>query len=372
MNKLQQARTTMVLRHPFFASLLLGTPCEERDDIPTAATDAKKIYYNPTFFAPMPVEHVIGVLAHEVLHIALDHIYRINNRNRIVWNYAADYAINMMLRDCGIELPKPHLFDEKWRGMNAEQIYDHLLQDAEKKGGGAGGKGHGMGDDYEAGEATAGDILPSPSAGDPAQEAEDRRKTQQRVAQAATMARLAGKLPGSLERLISEMLDPVVPWQHLLRDYMTRTSNDDETWQKRNRRFEHVVLPTRHSEGMGKIVMIGDVSGSITAEDLNRVGSEGSAIAQDCRPEQLIVLWVDTKVQREEVYEPGDPIDMHPLGGGGTDMRVGIDRALELEPDVIVLITDGHTPWPSAEPDVPLIVCCTTGVDVPVGLVVRV
>ena len=44
--------------------------------------------------------------------------------------------------------------------------------------------------------------------------------------------------------------------------------------------------------------------------------------------------------------------DVELLGGGGTDMGVGLIKAAELRPrpDLIVVLTDGHTPWPADPP----------------------
>jgi predicted metal-dependent peptidase len=167
-----------------------------------------------------------------------------------------------------------------------------------------------------------GDIKEPEGAGDPASEAKVQRGIQQKVAAAANVARMAGKLSGSLERLVGEILDPKVPWSHLLRDYMTRVTKDDEVWSKRNRRFQNVYLPARWSEKMGEIVLIGDTSGSIGNEEISKYMAEAGAIAEDVHPERIRILWADTQVAGEQVFEDGHADRAQEAeGGGGTDMR---------------------------------------------------
>jgi predicted metal-dependent peptidase len=140
---------------------------------------------------------------------------------------------------------------------------------------------------------------------------------------------------------------------------------------RRNRRFQNVYLPARHSEKMGEIVLIGDTSGSIGNDELCKYMAEAGAIAEDVHPERIRILWADTKVAGEQVFEEGELIVAKPKGGGGTDMRVPLKKAEDYQPEVVVLFTDGYTPWPDVEPDYPLIVCCTTDVNVPIGMDIR-
>ena len=179
-------------------------------------------------------------------------------------------------------------------------------------------------------------------------------------------------MPGVLEALITEVLNPKVPWQHVLRDYMTRQTKDDESWARRNRRFSHIVLPARHSFGMDTIAFIGDVSGSISQEVLNQIAAEVKSVAATMHPEKLWVLWADTIVQKEEWFDMNDEVELHPHGRGGTDMRVPLEHVGKTPPQVCVLVTDGETPWPNVEPEYPLIVCCTTNAKVPIGQVIRI
>lgn len=389
MNRISKIRSRMLLKHPFFGSILMAFPLVERTDIPTAATDMRKIYYNPAFFDELSDAQITFVLAHEVMHIAFKHGLRLQQRNHKGWNYATDYAINLILHDMGFELVKNILYDLKYRGMSAEQIYEKLQQEVDKKSrgsesGGAPGDAQGggsqPGDDDGAGSDPGGsegsaplaDDLESPEGMTATEEAQISSRITQQVTAAATMARMAGKMPGQLERVINDILMPEAPIEELLRNYMTQITRDDESWSRRNRRFSDVYLPARHNEAMGEVVMIGDTSGSVTERDLQLIAGMVTRISENMSPERIRMIWADTKVQGEQVFEQGDPLEFKPVGYGGTDMRVPLEHVEQFSPVVTVLVTDGHTPWPDVPPGYPLIVCCTTNVPVPVGEVVRI
>lgn len=378
MNRLQKARAKMLIKHPFFATLLMSTPMvvitpghELEQQIPTMGTDMTKLYVNETFAESLNDDEILGVLAHEVMHIALAHGMRLQARNPMLWNIAADFAINLVLVETGFTLPKEALLDQKYANMSADQIYETLqkeLDKARKKG----GQGKSPTDVFGDGGGMVGDLKEPEGAGDPAAQARVQRSIQQRAAQAANVARMAGKFAGSLERLVGEILDPKVPWSHLLRDYMTRVTKDDEQWHKRNRRFQGVYLPARHSEKMGEIVLIGDTSGSIGNEELCKYMAEAGAIAEDVHPERIRILWADTRVAGEQVFEEGELLTPEPKGGGGTDMCVPLKKAEQYEPECVVLFTDCYTPWPDVEPPYPLIVCSTTDQEAPIGVTIRI
>lgn len=350
MNKLIKARARMLINNPFFGTLVMSTPMIEDNTIPTAATDMTRIYYNAAFIEGLPMAEVEFVLAHEVLHMALEHGVRRGVRNAKKWNHAADYAGNLILKESGFTLWPKCLVDEKYVGMSADQIYDILEDDGA--------------------EDPMGQDLREPENSDPEAVARARQTIRERISQAATMARMSGKLSGGLERLVNGILNPKAPWQALLRDYMTRTSKDDENWSRRNRRFS-TYLPARYSQRMGEVVIIGDTSGSIGEEELNQVAAEVQAIVDSANPECIRVIWADAEVTHEETFQPGDKIVFHPKGGGGTDMRVPLEHVEQFNPEVVILATDGYTPWPNIEPPYPLIVCCSTNADVPIGYVVR-
>lgn len=371
-NILSKAKARLLMDHPFFATLLLTTPVVITTDVELAATDMQKIYFNPEFLASMTkVEEVMTVLVHEVGHNALLHSARLEARNPDLWNQACDHAINLMLEDQGFRPPAcGWLADPRYKGMSAEKIYDELRKNPPPKGGsGKPGAGDGNGRDR-----LHGDVMPVAGRQSPAEAAETTRKMKQKVAQAANAARLAGKLKGDLARMVNEFLDPKVPWVDVLRDYMLCIVKDDESWSKRNRRFGNIYLPARHSETMGPIVIIGDSSGSIwcSPEELETFATEIQSVSDLVQPEHIRLIWADTEVAGEEVFERGDTLVFNVKGGGGTDMRVALSYVEQYNPEVVILMTDGYSPWPAQEPPFPLIVCCSTEVNIPIGNTIRI
>lgn len=387
-SKLSKAKARLLQAHPFFATLLLRTEMTITTDVPMAATDGERMYWNPDFLEKLSVEDTMAVACHEVSHDSLLHSIRLGVRDHDRWNRAADHAVNLMLEDQGFKCPKAvpggWLADQKYKGWSADRIYDDLKREDEKGGGGGepdpnGQPGKGKPDPSgKPGKPDRdwihGDVLPSPSRQDPAAQAAAEQRMKQKVASAANMARMAGKLHGDLERMVGEALDAKIAWTDVLRDYLLRVVRERENWSRRNRRFTDIYLPVRRSLKLGPIVFIPDTSGSMFGDDMEKICSEMAHCAAQTQPEGIKVIWTDSRVQGEQDFTPDEFAHdkLKPKGGGGTDMRVGLAHAAQYEPTVAVLLTDGYTPWPDHEPDFPLIVIMTTDQPCPIGTVLRI
>ena len=410
--KISKAKSRLMMDHPFFASLLIRTPVIVTDTVELAATDGDAIYFNPNFLDLCTIEDTMAVLAHEVGHDSLLHSIRLGARNPDLANIAMDHAINLMLEDQGFKcpacVPGGWLADKQYKRMNWERIYDQLRrnpppppsqpksgqgkpgsgqpggqqpppsgggqQPPQKPGNGsqrpnqpqqnaAGGK---PGPKQEGRDWLHGDVLPA-KVKDQAEQAAAEQRAKQRVASAANMARMAGKLSGDLALMVDDMLEAKIPWTEVLREYMTRIVKVRDNWQRRNRRFRSHYLPTRHSVVMGPIVFIPDTSGSMLNDaDMEKICSEIAHCTMQTRPESVRVVWADASVKGEQVFAPDEFSyeALEPKGGGGTDMRVPLQYVEQYEPQVVVLMTDGYTPWPSHCP-FPVICICTTGHTVP-------
>ena len=92
------------------------------------STDGTSIYINPDYFIKRTVEGAKSDLIHEVHHVAFNHMTRCKaaGLDKIKYNIAADYFINLLMLDSGYEIDSTFIIDEKYRGMSVKAIYDSL------------------------------------------------------------------------------------------------------------------------------------------------------------------------------------------------------------------------------------------------------
>ncbi len=143
--KIQRAILWVTINKGFFAQLLSNLNIYGSSSInpPTMCTNGFNIVYHPDFVLKQSDAAIRFVLCHEVLHCVGDHMSRRGNRDPLLWNYAADYAINPILneevsskifdwplQDDGSRMG---LYEEKYAGMRAEDIYDDIMNSEEMK-----------------------------------------------------------------------------------------------------------------------------------------------------------------------------------------------------------------------------------------------
>ncbi len=390
-DRINKARMGIILDAPFFGSLLMRLSMVRDDTKPTFCTDGRCIKFNEKFAATLSNDELRGVLVHEVCHVAQGHLWRMDSRDAKRWNMATDYQINQFLEDYTKEsrengktvpwkLPKDGLLDAQFRGMASEEIY-HKLPEPPPGGGGSGQPGQGAGDGSEDGEGD-GECGPSspgefeqPAAAEDGTSSEDEWKVA--VVQAANAAKMLGKCPASVARLVGELVSPKVPWREVLREFIRTKARDDFSWQKPNRRYvaQGIILPGLYSERMGRIVIAVDTSGSIGERELAEFQAEVQAALDECQPEAVDVIYCDAAINGTDEFTPGDAVKLRPMGGGGTDFRPvfeHIETTIDKPPVAAIYLTDGYGSHTSRVPEYPVL-WATTGTDqFPFGEVVAI
>jgi predicted metal-dependent peptidase len=395
--RIQKARAALLLDHPFFGTLLFRLGARPRTSIDTMATDGISLFFNPKFLETLTAAQVMGTLAHEVMHPALQHHTRRNGRNPRRWNMACDYAINPMLVDAGLTLPEGVLLEDRFRGMSAERIYNLLeeeeqsqepskdedSQDSDSSASGQDAQSsNGAGDEDDDVPSTPktpggiGQVLdaPEPADGEGETVAEQARDWQMAVEQAENVGRLAGKMPAGALRSVEVSKAAKVDWRELLRRAWSETIPADYSWTRPNRRhvWTGLYLPGVVCEGVGEICIAVDCSGSINPRQLGLFESEIRSIIAGQQPRLVHVLYFDTEVQKVETYQAGQPIKLSPVGGGGTDFRPCFtwlnDRGIQ--PQTLVFLTDLWGQFPDQAPPYPVLWASTDTRQAPFGQVI--
>jgi predicted metal-dependent peptidase len=375
-SRLKKARTSLLLDHPFFGTLLFRLKERETCLVETMATDGVSLFYNPGFVASLSAAELAGVLAHEVMHPALQHHVRRRDRNPKRWNIACDYAINPLLSDAGLALPKGVLLDDRFRGMSAERIYNLI---AEHKLLPADSASPDNEDERRLVPSTPGGVgqvidAPNGDGSDGRSSDEQSRDWQIAVRQAANLVKIAGKTPEGLERTLKEADAATVDWRGLLRTQFSEFAPAEYSWMRPNRRllWTGLYLPGLLREGVGEIAIAVDCSGSVDARVLGLFEAEIRSIVDGQRPERVHVLYFDSLVQRVETYEAGELIRLNPLGGGGTEFGPIFEWFSDqgITPQTLVVLTDLYGSFPAKMPDFPVIWASTGGGSAPFGKVV--
>ena len=387
--KITKARVQLVLHEPFFGTLVLNTIPTPTDQVEVAATDGHRFYYNPENCKDLDVEELKFIAAHEAMHCAFEHMKRRGRRDHDLWNAAGDYVINLALTDAGFRMPKLPanllekakkagikednlgLIDEKHRGKNADVIYTELFNSGKKIKCGTcvliypkdGKEGDGKSGDKNKGGSSPRKITLG--------EGDDKVPDWPVVlAQAAHKARMQGTLPSYLEEFINQMLNPKVPWNEMLRQYLTKFTKEEPRWSPPSKKFLHkrIYLPSMRGE-TAEIVIGIDTSGSVGSEELQQFYGEVDAIRRTYRM-KVWMIYVDAEVHRVDEVEPWDDLNFKIVGRGGTDFRPCFKEIEKrgIVPDVCIYLTDGDGSFPKDAPEYDVLWVLSKGKrDVPFG-----
>lgn len=124
----------MLVKYPFFGSVVANVDYKEDKEIPTAGTDGETIYYNPEFLERLSVEEQTFIFAHEVCHIAFNHILRSDGKDQRLWSIATDGVINQFLKSDGLKMVQGGVDMAEAIDYDAEQLYEKLLKEKQQNG----------------------------------------------------------------------------------------------------------------------------------------------------------------------------------------------------------------------------------------------
>ena len=390
--RVMAARIVAQSRWPYLSTLLFNLKIVESQEVPTLAVDEGwRMYYSPAFVMDQTPEALATMVLHEALHCVNQHGPRFRalaqqSEMHVAWNSAGDVGINHVLDEAHmpwgefVPLRFSNLakFDVK-PDMATEKIYFTIVEYIKENpdefssqsdcGSVVGGKARG----YE---------IARSSSDNPAIKSDQQDVIRDQVAQdILNFARIkgVGSMPGFLLRWAQDLLEPTIDWRKALagafrsslatvlgrRDYVyTRPSRRQSAMKTGS---HEIILPSMRKPAQPAIAIIIDTSGSISSDEITIFLSEVDGIVKANGISQgVTVIPCDAEVgEIQKLRSRGAITSLRLQGGGGTDMGVGIAAAGQLRPTpkIIVVLTDGFTPWPDTLPKgvESMIVCLTVG-----------
>ena len=362
--ELSEARTNVVLAshlvsYPLFSCEVFFTDSPKN---PTAVAvvepDGNFILIDVDLWKALSLEQRAGVLYHEVLHVFLEHGLRgfEANYNKEIWGKAIDYYVNpvclghyktkygAVTKDDRIakylDLPDFALYDERFIGMSADEIYDILLQ--ENESGESGGNGGEDQKPFDEVPVTMGDN------GSQSQVFKNR----QTMIGATKLAEDAGGIGDhelGVVRDVNALAVPVVTFRDHLTTFVKSKVPNMSTYSRYSRKSGTVVFPVLWGEHIEILFGI-DTSGSMSGKDISRALGELVGIMDDLDSWKIHVVSCDTRPYyittfSSEEHDVDDVKNIKLKGGGGTHLRGMLDSVEEIEYSDInaaIIVTDGH------------------------------
>ena len=343
---------------PFFAALSLYAEIDFSNEVQLAATNGKKIIFNPITYIQLPPSERDGVFLHELLHMALLHHLRRGVRDHYIFNIAADIVVNgMIVNEGNFKIPKYGIRDEDLEHLSVEEVYELIIKnkkkynlnlidlindekDSEDK------DSKGKGDDLKTGIS------------DLNTEAEIRNYWKQAINDAKLITKGSSEksLPESFERNFGEVLEPEIDWKTKLWNFLVRTPTDFGEFDRRLI-YSGLYLENLEGESINVFCCI-DTSGSISDYEINKFMREIKGII-NAYPNLNCRLWYAD----HECYGPYNIDSMEnvpkPKGGGGTDFEPFFKDITKKEfnnnDGVCIYLTDGYGYFPEKEPDLPVL-----------------
>lgn len=386
-----EVRVLMLEKFPFFGHLALSFPILFRNDVRTAEIDNIAIYFGNDFWDSLTRKERAIVLAHEILHEALQHTNRQEWRDNERWSIATDAIINEIILAEGLPIPAEGI-TFRWlretvgvdlppaKKLSAESIYVLLPERIESptlakgrgKSGGAskdqqdpgGSSSDGEGERSEEGEPGGGGSMlqnpqsPKPSIldhvfvnrGKPVTPEESRATM--RDAALYSRDRQHGMMPGWMERLLG-VAKAEVTWEAYLSQFVGTQVSDFRSFRRPSRRhlWRGAIFPSRLYEI--ELAVVIDVSGSVDQLRYNRFSANILSLRKELdRPFRLLAH--DVAVTLDTLLTSMAMPKIH--GGGGTDFRPVFEHFKKTHiPSAVVWLTDGWGPLPKDPPDMEIL-----------------
>lgn len=363
---IQKLKRKLLVKYPAFAGIITSSEFLLDDSVvscgkPTACTDGDNVYFNPKLTEMFGEDELLFFIAHEVSHIAFDHIGRCKGKDMKLWNIATDAVINYGLKRDGIKVPEMMVNMPEAKDYDAEGLYELLVQRKKNKE----NPTPGVGDDnisFSGGSHDNWDKEVKKKSGKGQNDKKELSKRFSKLGEKRTFDEnrklkkeqlenlrdslisesLAGKTEGNKKCTFGDVgvSKPLINWRRALRDSITYELD----WSSKNATIEYGVV-TSHLEKMpySETEILLDTSGSVSEELLKNFLRECKNIIKSSR---VKVGCFDTKFYGfNDIRSLKDIDTLEYQGRGGTDFEVAA-HAFSRRVENKIIFTDGYATMP--------------------------
>jgi len=359
--RISKARINLLTDFPFFGSIAMHLiPIElneeevEKYGIKTIAVDEYgNLPYNPKFIEKLSDIEVKFVLCHEIMHVCLRHLQRCGTRKQTLWNVATDHAVNDILSHT-FTLPNKCVHFPQLSGKSAEETYDWLIKNARtttKCPQGFVQDKHIYGVSKKKGSSVTSGKKKCSSSSPFFRKGQQPIDVPRVVREAHNFARQQGNVPAGIERIFSDILNPVMNWKEVLRKFIVSVIPHDFTYAYPSKKsYSSGFYMPRVVREFIDIVVAVDSSGSITDEEYAEFLTEIYAMSKQFENLRMTVIVCDCEIQNViEVTQTFDPYSIKGRGYGGTSSIPVYKWIKDNKNDnikLLVYFTDGYIDIP--------------------------
>jgi len=381
-DKLIKAKINLLVTEPWFGQLACYLNLIEKkvEVVPTAAINERgDFFFSSRFINKLTDLEIKGLVCHEILHLAFQHTFRLQNRNPILWNIAADLKVNNEIRNRrDIMLPSGGLIptgpNDSWKFADieiqdidqktSEQIYNELYKKTPK-----------FEIKWSVGKGKKADTSKLPKlwkklidqmVKDLLESSDDKKdkispKEFSRLSQEwkerinVANQTMQGNIPLGLKRELDALENPELSWYQIIRQRFTSLIKK-RSWKSVNKKWLPYYFPGTIKTRNLKAVVAIDTSGSMSKKEITKAISEVWGIASSFRSFKLYIVFNDTETwnlievnngNREKIRH------LEPKGGGGTDFKPVfnlVKNKFSNLIDCLIFFTDGYGSFPDEKP----------------------
>ncbi|MCD6654156.1 MAG: VWA-like domain-containing protein [Sulfurovum sp.] len=413
LEKIAQAKAKLMLDHPYFGTIASALKLEQSDNTESFLSDGTRLQYNDEYFDSADVKEIEFALANGAMHAVLEHTKRTNSRYDWLWQLATDYTVNAMLVGNGLQLPPRANYQERFKGMYAEEVYEMLRSEIinEEHSGDENLKEHaqeGQGKSNNDGAPqedaeTSGDrnknngksttlksankqntsqnkrILQDTESDEVKAENLDKnteslqQEFQEQFEQIFQKLNRQGSLPKDLEFVVPEYFSHKIHWREVLYRYIASYAKSTYAFMPPNMKYlyRNICLPSLSSDLL-RIVVAVDTSGSVDESLLGIFLSEINAIMESYPNYEIDLITADAQIRSHRIFLPGEPLEYKINSRGGTDFRAVFDYVeTHIDyPTLLLYFTDGYGVFPEREAPFDVFWVMPKALDVPFGEII--